>query len=99
MNDISEAERLALITNEQVRLVLQEAGLVELAALEAEERAAIKSRCAKLSNDDHEHDATAFSKHLEVPQKTEVVYIDWMTGRRMSAEIIPFPARNAGGKQ
>jgi len=30
MNDISEAERLALIANEQVRLVLQEAELVEI---------------------------------------------------------------------
>ncbi len=29
MNDISEAERLALITQEQVRLVLQEAELAD----------------------------------------------------------------------
>ena len=49
MNDISEAERLALITHDQVRLVLQEAELVELATLEAEERPAIQTHRAKPS--------------------------------------------------
>jgi hypothetical protein len=56
MNDISEAERLALITHDQVRLVLQEAELVELATLEAEERPAIQTHRAKLSD---EHDASS----------------------------------------
>ncbi len=40
----------------------------------------------------------AFAKHGE-SQRTETVYIDWMTGSRMSADIIPFPDRNAGSKQ
>jgi hypothetical protein len=95
MNDISETERLALITHDQVRLVLQEAELVELATLEAEQRATIQTHRAKLFD---EHDASAFAKDRE-SQRTETVWIDWMTGGRMSADIIPFPDRNAGSKQ
>jgi len=92
---MTEAERLALITHEQVGFVLKEAELVELAKLEAEENAAIHVRPAKLRD---EHDASAFAKHRE-SQRTETVYIDWMTGSRMSADIIPFQHRNAGSKQ
>jgi hypothetical protein len=92
MNDISEAERLALIANEQVRLVLQEAELVEIAAREAQEEAAIRERRAK------PEDASEFTKRREA-QRTETVWIDWMTGARWTAEIIPFPDRNAGGKE
>jgi hypothetical protein len=92
---MTEAERLALITHDQVRLVLQEAELVELATLEAEQRATIQTHRAKLFD---EHDASAFAKHRE-SQRTETVWIDWMTGGRMSADIIPFPDRNAGSKQ
>ncbi len=51
---MTEAERLALITHEQVGFVLKEAELVELAKLEAEENAAIHVRPAKLRD---EHDA------------------------------------------
>ena len=87
---MTEAERLALITLVQVRLVLQEAELVELATLEAEQRATIQTHRAKLFD---EHDASAFAKHREAQRKTEVVYLDWMTGGRLSADIIPFPVR------
>jgi hypothetical protein len=71
---MTEAERLALITHEQVGLVLQEAELVELATLEAEER--------------------AFNLSREAQRRPQTVHIDWMTGSRMSADIIPFPGRN-----
>src|SRR5258708_17357165 len=67
--DMTEAERLALITHDQVRLVLQEAQLVELATLEAEQRATIQTHRAKLFD---EHDASAFAKHREAQRKTEV---------------------------
>ncbi len=92
MNDISEAERLALIANEQVQLVLQEAELVEIAGLEAQEEAAIRERRAKLDC------ASEFTKRREA-ERTETVWIDWMTGGRWTAEIIPFPDRNADGKE
>ena len=69
---MTEAERLALITHEQVGLVLQEAELVELATLEA----------------------VAFNLSREAQRRPQTVYIDWMTGSRMSADIIPFPGRN-----
>jgi len=92
---MTEAERLALITHEQVGLVLQEAELVELAKLEAEENAAFQARPAKLGD---EHDASALVKPRE-SQRTETVWIDWMTGQRMSGEIIPFPDRSAGSKE
>jgi len=92
MNDISEAERLALIANEQVQLVLQEAELVEIARLEAQEEAAIRERRAKLDC------ASEFTKRREA-ERTETVWIDWMTGGRWTAEIIPFPDRNADGKE
>jgi len=92
MNDISEAERLALIANEQVQLVLQEAELVEIAGLEAQEEAAIRERRAKLDC------ASEFTKRREA-ERTETVWIDWMTGGRWTAEIIPFPDRNADGKK
>jgi hypothetical protein len=92
MNDISEAERLALIANEQVRLVLQEAELVEIAALEAQEGAAIRERRAKLDP------ASEFIKRREA-ERTNTVYIDWMTGGLWEADIIPFPDPNAGGKE
>jgi xanthine/CO dehydrogenase XdhC/CoxF family maturation factor len=92
---MTEAERLALVTHDQVRLVLQEAELVELATLEVEERATIQTHRAKLFD---EHDASALAKYRE-SQRTETVWIDWFSGTRVSAEIIPFPDRNAGSKQ
>jgi hypothetical protein len=70
---MTEAERLALITHEQVGLVLQEAELVELAMLEVEER--------------------AFNLSREAQRRPQTVWIDWMTGGRLSAEIIPFTGR------
>jgi hypothetical protein len=90
---MTEAERLAIITHEQVRLVLQEAELVELAQLEAEERAEIQARRPNLSADEHEHDAHAFSVGREARRRSQTVWIDWMTGARVTAEIIPFPGR------
>jgi hypothetical protein len=94
---MTEAERLALITHDQVRLVLQEAELVELATLEAEERATTQTHRAKLFD---EHDASVFAKHR---QRTEVVWIDWLFGQRTTPDtednVIPFPDRNAGSKQ
>ena len=50
ITDLNEAERLALIMHDQVRHFLKEAALVELATIEAEERAAIPARRAKFKS-------------------------------------------------
>jgi hypothetical protein len=38
----------------------------------------------------HEHDGAAWDKHRPQSQRWEVITLDWQSGQRVSADILPF---------